>query len=175
VPQPRLHYFGSRLRRVPGVQDWVLLTYRLPREPSTPRAALWRKLRRLGAVQLLDGLVALPLDARNREHFDWLADDVLEAGGDATVWTARPASDAEQDALRRRLSDAATVEYRDVAARAEAASALDARGQRRELAKLRRELQRIRRRDYLPARERDVATRALKILAEHVEKEPTKP
>ena len=50
------------------VSEWVLLAYRLPREPSTPRSALWRKLRRLGAAQLLDGLAALPLDARNRER-----------------------------------------------------------------------------------------------------------
>src|SRR5690242_10765482 len=56
----------------PGL-EWVLLAFRLPREPSTPRTALWRKLRQLGAAQLLDGLVALPLDARNREQFEWLA------------------------------------------------------------------------------------------------------
>src|SRR5262249_39018906 len=31
---------------------WVLLAYRLPREPSTPRIAVWRRLRRLGALQL---------------------------------------------------------------------------------------------------------------------------
>src|SRR5438552_17238224 len=43
---------------------WVLLAYRLPRDPSTPRSALWRKLRRLGAVQVLDGLAALPLERR---------------------------------------------------------------------------------------------------------------
>ena len=58
----------------------MLLAYRLPREPSTPRSALWRKLRRLGAVQVLDGLAALPLDARNREQLEWLADEVVEAG-----------------------------------------------------------------------------------------------
>ena len=27
--------------------EWVLLVYRLPREPSTPRIALWRSLGRL--------------------------------------------------------------------------------------------------------------------------------
>jgi hypothetical protein len=35
------------------VGDWVLLAYRLPREPSTPRIALWRGLRRLGAAQIV--------------------------------------------------------------------------------------------------------------------------
>ena len=39
---------------------WVLLCYRLPREPSTPRITVWRKLKRLGVAQLSDGLVTLP-------------------------------------------------------------------------------------------------------------------
>ncbi len=46
--------------------QWVFLAYRLPREPSTPRITVWRKLKRLGVAQILDGLVALPMDARNR-------------------------------------------------------------------------------------------------------------
>src|SRR5215203_4206421 len=66
--------------------EWVLLAYRLPREPSTPRIALWRKLRQLGAAQLLDGLVALPADSRTREQLEWIADQVVEAGGTAEVW-----------------------------------------------------------------------------------------
>ena len=77
----------------------MLLAFRLPREPSTPRIALWRKLKRLGAAQLLDGLVALPLDDRNREQLEWLADDVAEAGGEATIWIGRLASAAQERQL----------------------------------------------------------------------------
>ena len=61
--------------------EWVLLSYRLPREPSTPRIATWRKLKRLGVAQLNDGLVALPDDARTREALEWLAGEIAEAGG----------------------------------------------------------------------------------------------
>ena len=80
----------------------MLLSYRLPREPSTPRIALWRRLRKLGAVQLGDGVAALPLDDRTREHMDWLAADVEEAGGEAIVWVADPSTKAEEKLLRRR-------------------------------------------------------------------------
>jgi hypothetical protein len=45
----------------------VLLSYRLPREPSTPRIAVWRRLRRLGVAQLADGVVGLPWDARTQD------------------------------------------------------------------------------------------------------------
>ena len=36
---------------VATTREWVLLAYRIPREPSTPRISVWRKLRRLGAVR----------------------------------------------------------------------------------------------------------------------------
>ena len=83
---------------------WVLLAYRLPREPSTPRIGLWRSLRRLGVGQIADGVVALPLDARTRERFDWLAQEVIENGGEATVWLAEPGSAAQERALASEMA-----------------------------------------------------------------------
>src|SRR5437867_416863 len=90
---------------------WVLLAYRLPREPSTPRIALWRKLRQLGALQVLDGLAALPLDDQNREQFEWLADAALEAGGEASVWVGQPTAAAQERALVAEAQVARAAEY----------------------------------------------------------------
>ena len=87
------------------VRSWVLLSYRIPREPSTPRIAVWRQLRRLGALQIGDGVAALPLDKRTREHMEWLAAEIEEAGGEAVVWLAEPSSRAEQRLLERRHSE----------------------------------------------------------------------
>ena len=66
---------ASRRTRTSG-DEWVLLAYRLPRQPSTPRSNVWRKLKRLGVAQLGDGLVALPADARTREALEWIAEEV---------------------------------------------------------------------------------------------------
>ena len=120
--------------------DWVLLAYRMPREPSTPRIAVWRKLRKLGAVQLVDGLVALPADPATVEAFDWLADEVIEAGGEAWTWRAQPGSKQQQAALRERASEAVVEEYRALIAEAKEAAA-DPTG--RSLGRLRRELRAI--------------------------------
>src|SRR5438128_11328508 len=92
--------------------SWVLLACRRPREPSTPRSTLWRKLRRLGAVQVLDGLAALPLDARNREQLEWLADEVVEAGGEATIWIGELGSGVQERELASRMAEAVAAEYR---------------------------------------------------------------
>jgi hypothetical protein len=149
----------------------MLLAYRLQREPSTPRIALWRKLKRLGVAQLVDGLVALPLDSRNREQLEWLADEIVELGGEASVWVARPGSAGQARALAATLQDRVAGEYRAVIAEARAAAAEPGGRERRTLARLRRELGRIRRRDYFPPPEREEARRAVEALAERLAEE----
>src|SRR5437588_4716130 len=105
-----------------GRVEWVLLAYLLPREPSTPRITLWRKLRRLGVVQLLDGLVALPADARTREQMEWLADEVVDAHGEASLWVGRLASAAQERELAARMAEAVAEDYRQVIHEAGAAA-----------------------------------------------------
>jgi Protein ChrB, N-terminal len=148
---------------------WVLLAYRLPREPSTPRSALWRKLRRLGAAQLLDGLAALPLDARTREQLEWLAEEVIEAGGEATIWVGELASVAQERELATRMAEVVAADYRRLLADAEAARQEPGGARRRTLGRLRRELRRIRARDYFPPAERELARQAVTELASLVE------
>jgi hypothetical protein len=130
---------------------------------------VWRKLKRLGVAQLLDGLVALPLDSRNREQLEWLADEILEAGGDASIWVAEPASIAQERELARSLQEAIAEQYRAMAAEARQAAAEGGGRHRRTLARLRRELDRIRRRDFFPPPERDDAERAVDALAHTLE------
>jgi hypothetical protein len=146
-----------------------MLAYRLPREPSTPRSALWRKLRRLGAAQLLDGLAALPLDARNREQLEWLADKVAEAGGEATIWVGELGSATQERELARRMAEAIAADYRLLIDEADRAREQALGQRRRTLGRLRRELRRIRARDYFPPPERKVAQQALDELAALIE------
>ena len=148
-----------------GRIEWVLLAYRMPREPSAPRVTVWRKLRRLGVVQILDGLVALPADARTREQLEWLADEVLDAGGEAWVWLGRLGSAAQERALARRMAETVAADYEAVVTEAAAADGEPEVVRRRVLARLRRELQRVGRRDYFPPDERDAARAAVERLA----------
>ena len=149
--------------------EWVLLAYRMPREPSAPRVTVWRKLRRLGAVQLVDGLVALPANAETVEAFGWLADEVLEAGGEAWTWQAK-GSKAQDRALRQQLRGSVIEEYLALAAEAKASG-----GDRRTVQRLRRTLQDIERRDFVGPRERDEARRAVKRLVDRAANPETVP
>jgi hypothetical protein len=141
-----------------------MLLYRIPREPSTPRITVWRRLKRLGVAQLGDGLVALPADARTREQLEWIADEIIEAGGEASIWLARPAAAAQERDLAARMATARAEEYAAVTAEATAAATASSREQRRTADRLRAQLRRIGRRDYFPPPERDVAQAAVRAL-----------
>jgi hypothetical protein len=145
--------------------QWVMLVYRLPRDPSTPRITLWRKLRRLGVVQVVDGVVALPLDSRNREQLEWLADEVIEAGGDASIWISAPATAGQERALAASMAERIATEYRSIIEDAEGARGAGEAGRGRTLARLRRELRRVGSRDYFPPPEREHARTAVQRLA----------
>ena len=140
----------------PG-QEWVLLNYRIPREPSTPRIAIWRKLKDLGVAQIGDGLVGLPNDARTKEHLEWVAAAVAEADGEAIVWIASPTQRRSNSDLAQQMSDARNEEYQvlidDVTATANAGS--------RTVNRWRRQWRRIDRRDYFRATLRDQARLAI--------------
>ena len=80
----------------------MLLSYRLrgSRRPRGSRCGAGCE--RLGVAQLADGLVALPADARTREQLEWVAEEVVEAGGTAGVWLARPDDGRPGTGARRR-------------------------------------------------------------------------
>jgi hypothetical protein len=150
---------------------WVLLAYRLPREPSTPRITVWRKLERLGVARLGDGLVGLPADARTREQIDWLAQEVLEAGGTATVWLATPGSIRQERTVAQAMQAARAAEYEVVAEQARTAAELRPGERSRAARRLRAELRRIGRRDFFPPPQREVARAVVEALAVRAETE----
>ena len=148
--------------------EWVLLSYRVPREPSTPRIAVWRRLKRCGVVQLGDGLVALPADARTREQLERIAEEVVEAGGSAGVWLARPATEVQERALAREMAAARAEEYAALGSAARAALEAGAAERARVLRRLRTQWREVTRRDFFPPPEREAAAAALRVLGDIV-------
>jgi hypothetical protein len=65
--------------------NWLVLSYSLPTGPnSSPRVTLWRRLRRLGAVAV-SGVYILPAHDECREAFQWLAQEIRQAQGEALI------------------------------------------------------------------------------------------
>jgi hypothetical protein len=150
---------------------WVLLVYRLPREPSRHRVAVWRKLRDLGALYLKDGVAALPEDAVTREQLEWLQLRVREAGGEATLWEGRPGTVAEEAELVEEFRSSREEAYRAIIAVAERLrrkTQMGGKGLSEQLRKLEREFRAERKRDYFRSSLRGEAAGALRAAREAV-------
>jgi hypothetical protein len=134
--------------------------------------AVWRKLRDLGALYLQDGVAALPEDAVTREQLEWLQLRVREAGGEATLWEARPGTMAEEAELVEAFRSSREEAYKAIIARAQRLrrKAQMGGGQTllEQLGKLEREFRAERRRDYFRSPLRLEAAGALKAAREAV-------
>lgn len=154
---------------MPDMHRWALLAYRLPREPSTPRITLWRSLRRLGAAQVGDGLVILPLTEETQEHVEWLATGIEEAGGDASVWLGEAATRAQEERWMERIRRASIDEFEALEHEAVEAARGDESVRRRSLRHLRAELRKARARDYGGVPAGNDAAAAIELLAQATE------
>jgi hypothetical protein len=144
---------------------WVLLVYRIPCEPSRHRVAVWRKLRDLGALYLQDGVAALPEDAVTREQLEWLQLRVREAGGEATLWEARPGTVSEEAELVEVFRSSREKAYRAIIAEAERVrrkAEMGGGALLEQLRKIEREFRAERRRDYFRSPLRSEAAAALR-------------
>lgn len=118
-------------------------------------------MRRLGVAQIVDGLVAVPASATNLEQMGWVANDVLDADGEAQLWTAQLNSAKQERELIGRLNREVGEAYRDFVEAIEGAATRSEPVGRRQLDRFGRELRDIVRRDQLGASGRDRAERAL--------------
>lgn len=98
------------------MQGWLLLVYRVRREPTAARVFVWRKLKQLGAVALQDAVWVLPRTARTQEQFQWLAAEITELKGEAMLWEADQLYATDMEALRRQFTEPIETEYREILA-----------------------------------------------------------
>jgi len=96
------------------VTQWLLLHYKLPPDPSALRVSVWRKLKRLGAIYHQDSVWVLPDTARTREQFRWLAAEIVEMSGEATLWEASLVQGVSEDALVRQFQEQVNPGYQEI-------------------------------------------------------------
>jgi hypothetical protein len=144
------------------VNDWLLLTYKIPRQPTAGRVYIWRKLKQLGAVSLQDAVWVLPATPRTREHFQWLAAEIKELGGEATLFVSQLAFADDAAALIEQFRQGVREAYRDIL------KSLDAKD--RDLTALARRYQQIQAQDYFSC-ELGTAARA-RLLAAQGDEQP---
>src|SRR6266545_6656022 len=99
--------------------SWIVFSHALPSHVhSSPRVALWRRLRRLGAISPTSGIYVLPAREECVEAFQWLAQEVQHAKGEALVMRVEQFEGLADAQLIERFRAARAEEYAEMDAQA---------------------------------------------------------
>jgi hypothetical protein len=90
---------------------WLLLLVRLPATHSAERVAIWRKLKKSGAIQIQTSTYIFPDDPARYETFQWLTQHIRDAGGDATLVRVREIEGFSNERLIDLFNAARAKEY----------------------------------------------------------------
>jgi len=129
---------------------WLLLLVRLPATHSAERVAIWRKLKKSGAIQIQTSTYILPDDPPLYEAFQWLSQHIRDTGGDATLVRVKEIEGLSNERLIELFDAARANEYaslremlRSLTARSTRTSNLDAK-----LDRIRKQFREIRETDF---------------------------
>src|SRR5262245_43212072 len=96
--------------------EWIFLAYKIPREPTSGRVYVWRKMKQLGALALQDAVWVLPSNARTQEQFQWLAVEIGELGGEVKLWTGSMVFESGSEPLAEQFQRQTDEEYHEILA-----------------------------------------------------------
>jgi ChrB-like protein len=94
---------------------WLVVLYRLPSNDSRARVAVWRELRRSGALHVQQAVVAVPDEEPFAGVVDRLRELLDELGGQVTVLRTDAVAGGDEERLVQAWNDARDAEYRELA------------------------------------------------------------
>jgi hypothetical protein len=155
---------------------WLLLIHQLPTEPAYVRVKVGRRLTRVGAIPLKNSVYILPQTDSTAEDFEWVRQEIVEAGGEATVVDAQLVAGISDAQIENRFREAKDAEYAELAREARGLQ-VEVKGRRKRalsdeerehlqsaLTRLERRLQEVRTTDFFGASGCEVAMGMLRAL-----------
>jgi hypothetical protein len=149
---------------------WLLLIHQLPPQPAYLRVKIWRRLQAMGAVAVKGAVYALPLNDQTQEDFRWLVREIGGSGGEASLCEARFVDGLSDQQVRALFDAARDADYqairREAGALADGLAAQPERSaeNRKQVARLRRQLGQIAGLDFFGASGRAAAEAAVSAL-----------
>ena len=90
---------------------WILLLYGLPTKKSAARVNLWRQLKKCGALALKTSAYLLPGKPEHHERLQWLAQQVRDDGGEATIIHVTEIEGLSGENIVRQFNEARATDY----------------------------------------------------------------
>jgi hypothetical protein len=94
-----------------AANSWLLLLFSLPTNRNTERVAVWRRLKKMGAVPIKTSTYLLPDEPAQYEQFQWLAKQIRDYGGDSTLVRAHEIEGLTKERVIAIFNDARAKDY----------------------------------------------------------------
>ncbi len=142
--------------------SWLLLLFSLPTNRNTERVAVWRRLKKMGAVQIKTSTYLLPDEPAQYEQFQWLAQQIRDYGGDSTLVRAQEIEGLSKEKVIAMFNEARAKGYGELRKSLQGfitrRKKMDAEGGASELQRLMRQFREIRAVDFFDSpRGHDIA------------------
>ncbi len=147
--------------------NWLLLMHQLPPKPAYLRVKIWRRLQAVGAIALKSSVYALPHGEEALEDFQWIAEEIRNGGGEASLCEASFVEGLSDEEIKALFVAARDSEYARLADEARAVLAAHPRAaaqtseRRAELAsqvgRLKRQFAQLSAIDFFNAPKREIA------------------
>jgi hypothetical protein len=95
--------------------SWLFLLFNLPAKHSSERVKVWRRLKKFGAVQLKTSTYVLPDEPLHYERFQWLAKEIDDTGGEATLVRVKDIEGMPYAAVVALFNEARARDYDEIA------------------------------------------------------------
>jgi len=87
------------------------LLFNLPAKQSSDRVRFWRRLKKFGTIQLKSSTYVLPDEPVHYERFQWLAKEIVDTGGEATLVRVKDIEGMPYSAVIALFNDARSRDY----------------------------------------------------------------
>jgi hypothetical protein len=96
-------------------ERWLLLIHQIPPKPNYFRAKVGRRLQRVGAVAIKNSVYALPQGEQTQEDLQWIAREITQEGGEATLCTASFVEGLRDEQVESFFQAARDADYAEIA------------------------------------------------------------
>ena len=95
------------------MNEWLLLSYKVPPEPSSKRVSIWRRIKGLGAVYIQNGLCILPKKEEHQRQFKIIQNEIVSIGGEALLLETKGLDKKEEENIILRFNEERNAQYQE--------------------------------------------------------------
>jgi hypothetical protein len=97
-----------------GVTRFTMLVYRMPAKPTAGRVAVWRQLKKIGAIYLQQSVCVFPANSEVRRDLDSVLQRITDAAGEFHLLPLRKLDSAEERKLIQQFQDQTSNHYEEI-------------------------------------------------------------